>query len=174
MIVPTAPVAPTTATSLMDRELLRTAARAGSCPRPELERAVQRAHGVRDPSPRTTQEILIGEVEIISMLMPSSPSVGEDLGGDAGMRLHARADDRDLAHRLVGLTTADAELADERLERVARGAQVVARDGERHVGARALGHRLVLDDHVDVDVGLGQRGRRSGRRCRACRARPSA
>ena len=34
---------------------------------------------------------------------------------------------------------------------------VLARHRERHVSAASLGLGLVLDDHVDVDVGVGQR-----------------
>src|SRR3712207_7050342 len=34
--------------------------------------------------------------------------------------------------------------------------QVVARDRERDLRARVVGDRLVLDDHVDVDVRVGQ------------------
>ena len=35
--------------------------------------------------------------------------------------------------------------------------QVGAVDGEGEVGQLVVAHRLVLDDHVDVDVGVGQR-----------------
>ena len=114
----------------------RTAARAGSCPSPDSSNAACSARTASARARRgSTHEILIGEVEIISMLIPSSPSVREHLRRDARMRLHSRADDRDLAHRLVGGDAPMPELGDERLERVARGAQVVARDRERHVGA---------------------------------------
>ena len=98
---------------------------------------------------------------------------GEDLGGDAGVRLHPRADDRHLPHALVGDDVVERELGLERLERRAGGAQVVARHGERHVRAVAVGVRLVLDDHVHVDVGVGQRGRDAAGGARACRARPA-
>ena len=50
----------------------------------ELEGLVQRPHRVRSWSARTTQEILIGEVEIISMLMPRSPSVANTLAATPG------------------------------------------------------------------------------------------
>ena len=50
------------------------------------------------------------------------------------------------------------DLVDDRLERRAGDPHVLARDGEGHVGVTAFGDRLVLDDHVDVDVGVGQRG----------------
>ena len=80
----------------------------------------------------------------------------EDLGGDAGVRAHAGADDRDLADLLVG---ADLERdVAERGDRVVRGRQVGAVDGEGEVGQLVAADRLVLDDHVDVDVGLGERG----------------
>ena len=58
--------------------------------------------------PRITQEILIGDVAIISMLIPGLAEDLEDLGRDARVRLHAGTDDRDLAdvvvrqpHRLI-------------------------------------------------------------------------
>ena len=123
MILPTAPVAPTTATRQLLMRTPRTAARGGSCRRPAARtrcaaRARRRARG----RPAMTQEILIGEVEIISMLIPFVAEHREDLRGDAGMRLHPGADDRDLAHRLVG-GDRDAELVDERRERCARAAR---------------------------------------------------
>ena len=43
------------------------------------------------------------------------------------------------------------------VEHVGRRAQVVAGDGEREVGLLVVGDRLVLDDHVDVDVRVGER-----------------
>ena len=45
------------------------------------------------------------------MLIPSRAERGEDLGRDAGVRLHARADDGHLAHRRVVVDGADAHLA---------------------------------------------------------------
>ena len=71
------------------------------------------------------------------MLIPSLAERLEHLRGDARMRLHAGADDRDLAHLGLVVDAADAELGDERLERLARDAQVLARDRERHLGAVA-------------------------------------
>src|SRR4051794_11332529 len=50
----------------------------------ELEGLVQRAHGAIDGVAVTTQEILIGDVEIISMLMPWSPSVEKTLAATPG------------------------------------------------------------------------------------------
>ena len=44
----------------------------------------------------------------------------------------------------------------ERLEHLGRRAQVVAGDREREVGLLVVGDRLVLDDHVDVDVRVGE------------------
>ena len=82
---------------------------------------------------------------------------GEHARGDARVRLHPGADDRDLAHLGVLGDLADADVGHDRVQRRARDAQVRARDGEAHVGRRAL-VRLVLDDHVDVDVGVGERG----------------
>ena len=49
----------------------------------------------------TTTEVLISEVEIIWMLMRSSASVAEHLGGDAGVGAHADAHERDLGDLVV-------------------------------------------------------------------------
>ena len=88
----------------------------------ELERLVQRAHRLRRRGRRcTTQEILIGEVEIISMLMSSSPSVVNTFAATPGWRLHAGADDRHLPHRRVLGDRGDADVGDHRVERLARG-----------------------------------------------------
>ena len=88
------------------------------------------------------------------MLIRSLAEHLEDLGGDARVRAHAGADDRDLADLLVG---ADLERdVAEGGDRVLGGRQVGAVDGEGEVGQLVAADRLVLDDHVDVDVGLGQ------------------
>jgi hypothetical protein len=71
MTVPTWPVAPTT---LLAWSSLRRDAFA-LLHRVESERGVQVAHGVGDPSARSTHEMRIEAVEIISMLMPCSDSV---------------------------------------------------------------------------------------------------
>ena len=56
----------------------------------------------RSPSARRiTHETRIGEVEIISMLMPSVGEHVEHVGGHARMRLHPRADERDLRDVVV-------------------------------------------------------------------------
>ena len=69
---------------------------------------VQVERGVRRRAPRrrrsassTTTEIRISEVEIISMLTPAVGQRGEELGGDARVRPHAGADQRDLADLVV-------------------------------------------------------------------------
>ena len=72
-------------------------------------------------SPGMTHEILIGRgrdhLDVDALVAERL----EHLRRDAGMRLHSRADDRDLPHRLVGRDLLDADLGDERLERRARG-----------------------------------------------------
>ena len=107
-----------------DRALIapapRSAAPPGSRPRPARTRRAAPRTASATRSPRITHEILIGEVEIISMLIPSLAERGEHLRGDARVRLHPRADDRDLAHLGSSVEAADAELGDDRLERVAR------------------------------------------------------
>ena len=76
------------------------------------------------------------------------------------MAAHPGADDRNLADALVG----EDGLGDsEALERLHAGAQVVACNRERQVGLEVIGDRLVLDDHVDVDVRVGERGEDAAR-----------
>ena len=65
------------------------------------------------------------------------------------------ADDRHLGHGRVGGHLAEAELADDRLEDPLGPGQLERGDGEAHVGRAAVAD--VLDDHVDVDPGVGQR-----------------
>ena len=108
------------------------------------------------------------------MLIPCSPSTVKTLAATPGwLRMPAPTIEtlpicssvRDLAR---------ARLA-ERLERLARG-----RAGRRAAtvndmsAARAVGDRLVLDDHVDVDVRLGERGEDPRRRRRARRGTPAS
>ena len=70
---------------------------------------------------------------------------------------------------LVGGDLTDAQLAAQRLERDERRMHVVARHRERHVGAMVGRHRLVLDDHVDVDVRVRERSQHATRDARAVR-----
>ena len=113
------------------------------------------ASGTRSPS--ITQEILIGEVEIISMLMPASPSTVNTVAATPGwLRMPAPTIetfpiDSSAATCSIPSSPTSASSASRAI------APVLARDGERHVGAAAAGERLVLDDHVDVDVGVGER-----------------
>jgi hypothetical protein len=63
--------------------------------------------------------------------------------------------DRDLGHGRVGRQLPGGQFADERIERLLGGRQFDAWDRERQVGLAAVAN--VLDDHVDVDPGLGER-----------------
>ncbi len=90
------------------------------------------------------------------MLTPSLGEHAEHLRGDARVRAHAGADDRDLAHLLVRRHLVEG-VAGERFERGARRAQVLARDREGDLRAAAGRRGLVLHDHVDVDVRVGER-----------------
>ena len=80
MVEPTAPVAPTTAT-LMTAASSRTLGRCTPVTssgwtesRPRSKAVCSWTTAVSTSSSRTTHEILIGEVEIISMFTPASPS----------------------------------------------------------------------------------------------------
>ena len=101
------------------------------------------------------QVIRTSDVEIISMLTLGVGERPEHPGGIARRVVQAGADDRDLGHRGVGRQLAGAQVADERLERLLGGRQLDPRDRERQVGLAAVAD--VLDDHVDVDAGLGER-----------------
>ena len=161
IVRPTAPVAPTTATRVIAAP--RSTARSPPSPSSNAECSARTACGTC--SARITHEILIGEVEIISMLISSSAERLEDLGGDARVRAHAGADDRDLADLTVGVDPRHAQLGlrpASSAASAARRSSVADREGD--VGARPSVARLVLDDHVDVAVGVGQRGEDRGRR----------
>ncbi len=82
---------------------------------------------------------------------------GKHLRRDTGMRAHASTDDRHLAHlRMLG--ESGAHLLDEAGEGVAGDAQVVLGHGEGDLRAAAVRVGIVLHDHVDVDVRVGERG----------------
>jgi hypothetical protein len=78
--------------------------------------------------------------------------------GDAGVRAHAHPDDRDLAD-LVVVADALAVLADQLgdlvLEQLDGALAVDLGQRERQVRGAVVG--LVLHDHVDRDVGVGER-----------------
>ena len=102
----------------------------------ELERLVQRADGAVDRSALTTHEILIGDVEIISMLMPWSPSVAKTRAATPGCDFIPAPTTETLPISGSSRTSRMPTSADDRVERGARGAQVRARDGEGHVAPR--------------------------------------
>ena len=97
--VPTRPVAP------MNPTLHRSTAHLSS-----LRRVRTRCAAPAPPrstsSSATTHEIRIVDVLIISMLMPSVASTSNILAAMPGLRLHARADERDPADVLVGAVAA--------------------------------------------------------------------
>ena len=88
----------------------------------------------------------------------------EHLGGDAGVAAHTGADQADLGDLRVGVVLSCAELLDDLLERLVGGGDVLDRDRARDVAVAALAG--VLDDGVDVDVGVGQRGEDASRDAR--------
>src|SRR5215208_3851851 len=166
IVDPTAPVAPTTATRIWLGHLRAMHARhvlgqhgVGA----ELERRVQLAH-------RVLHVLLAHDARDLDRRGGDHLDVhagvaedGERLGGHTRMALHSRADDGDLPHAVVRLHTAEAELDLERLEGCAGRGHVLTRDRERHVGEVALRLRLVLDDHVHVEVRAGERGENTPR-----------
>ena len=98
IVEPTAPVAPTTATliraSSTDFGRCTPATSSGMHRVPaEVEGRVQLTTAVSTSSSRTTQEILIGEVEIISMFTPGVAEDRKGSCGHAGVALHPRAHD---------------------------------------------------------------------------------
>ena len=112
--VPTRPVAPIRP----DAARLRLTPFAPSSPN-----AVCSARTARSTSSSaTTHEIRIVDVLIISMLTPSVASISNILRGDAGVRLHARADERDPADVRVGAIAARLGVDDDLLH-APRGAR---------------------------------------------------
>src|SRR5690606_15059094 len=80
----------------------------------------------------------------------------EHQAGDTHVAAHAYAYDGYLADLVVGDDFAGAHCgADLVLQKIQRTGEVVAVDRERKVG-RSL-HRLILQNHVDVNVGRGDR-----------------
>ena len=67
------------------------------------------------------------------MFTPASPSTVKVLAATPGWLLIPAPTSETFPMSVVGLDRAEAELRLERLERLARGRQVVARDRERHV-----------------------------------------
>ena len=128
------------------------------------------ASGTR--SAEMTHEILIGEVEIISMLIPSAPSTSKTLAATPGCERMPAPTIETLpirsSVRTPWLTSPSAAIVS-----LATG-QIGAVDREGEVGELVAADRLVLDDHVDVDVGLGQGREDSAGDARARRGRRSA
>ena len=161
MTVPTAPVAPTTATRYGS---CAARSRTGARPRPGRRRArtprAARARRGRRASPRHDARDLDrrggDHLDVDALRRRASLKT---LAATPGMRLHSGADDRHLAHLGVARRSrrcrARATIGSSAARAVRRS---VARDGERHVAPGAPSDiGLVLDDHVDVDVRLGER-----------------
>ena len=99
------------------------------------------------------------------MFTPSSASTLKTFAATPGCERIPAPTIETLPMLLVGVQLLEG-LARERRERRARGAQVLARDGEGDLGAPARGDGLVLDDHVHVHVRLGERAEDARRRAR--------
>src|SRR5690606_26948877 len=80
----------------------------------------------------------------------------EHQAGNAHVAAHADADDGHFAYLVVGHDFLGANRGSDLVLQQVKGTLiVVAIDGEGEVGGTA--HRLVLHDHVDIDVGCGNR-----------------
>ena len=107
-----------------------------------------------------------------SMLTPASASASKNVADDAGVRAHAGADQRDLADVVVVERSLE---ADRRAWTFSSAATAVGpsllgqREGD--VGGLLAAAGDVLHDHVDVDLGVGERRGRSAPPPRAGRAR---
>ena len=103
--------------------------------------------------------------------MPFSASALNMLRGDAGMAAHADADDRnlgDVGRALLTSKPTDVPLAASRTS----SARAQSAAGTVKVMSVCLpSSRDVLDDHVDVDVGVGQRPEDRGGDARLVRRR---
>ena len=138
---------------------------------PRAARAPRRAPA----SERITHEILIGEVEIISMLMSCSASVSNTFAATPGCERIPAPTIETLPICRVGVdpVRSRARPAPARA-RAAAARRSSLGDRERHLGVAPLAERLVLDDRVDVAVGVGERREDRGRRRPACRGRRAA
>src|SRR5664279_3372578 len=89
----------------------------------------------------------------------------EAVGGDPGVAAHADADDRDLGDvgRALDRLVADGSAGG--FQHAAGAVVIGGRHGEGHVGLAAV-LRDVLYDHVDVDVGGGERPEDGGSHAR--------
>src|SRR5690606_15214506 len=85
----------------------------------------------------------------------------EHPGRDAGVRLHAGADQTHPTDVLVDGDLARAELLADGREHLEDDVDLGVGHGEGDVGGAVVGH--VLDDHVDVDVAVGERAEHPGR-----------
>ena len=149
---------------------LRSSARARARPRGRRRRG---ARGRPRGSGRGAimQEILIGEVEIISRLISRSASVRNIVAATPGCeRMPAPMSDT-LPSSLVLLDREGAELVLGRRERALRRRDVLGGHRERHLRPPVDD---VLDDRVDVDLRPGDTRRRSSPRRRAGRGCRSA
>ena len=79
----------------------------------------------------------------------------EHLRRDAGVDLHARADDGDLGDLVGDEQLACTQLAHDAIHDLGRFLDIGLRTRERDVSVTVLGK--VLDDHVDAKVGIGHR-----------------
>ena len=114
---------------------------------------MQGTHGQLDTFSSMTTDVLISEVEIIWMLMPSRSARAEHGAGHADVAAHADADDADLADLGVAHHVLGAQRRGPCLEQVDGARIVVAVHGEAEVGLAVLAQ--VLDDDIDFDVGIG-------------------
>src|SRR4051812_6693173 len=122
----------------------------------QLEGVVHRAHGDVDVAVAADD----GDADLRGAdQLEVDPGVGqgaEEPRGDAGVRPHARPDQRHLADVLV---EADVGVADGVLDLLQRGQRrgaVALGQREGDVGELARLGRHVLHDHVDVDLGVGE------------------
>src|SRR5258708_22024911 len=113
----------------------------------ELECAVQSLHGLLDPAARDyTGDLDRGGGDHLDVDALLGEHL-EDLGRDAGMRAHARADDRDLAHLGLGLHALE-YLTRHRLKRARGRLNVFVGNGEGDLGPTPSRGGDVLVDHV--------------------------
>ena len=96
------------------------------------------------------------------MLTPTSASLLAEGGGDAGWLRMPAPDQRHLADVVVVEHLGEADLVLQRGQLLHRGRPGVPRAGEGDVGLAVLDLGDVLQHHVDVDVGFGDRAKNLG------------
>ena len=172
MIVPTAPVAPTTATLMRANSPNGCSGRIVSGPDSSNAACSERT-ACLSWSPAMTHEILIGDVEIISMLMPSSPSVAKTFAATPGCDF-IPAPTIETLPIVSSATTSSMPTSATSGSSAARAVRRSSRGTVNEISARAPSPTGSFWMIMSTLTFASASARRCARRCRGGRARPAA